>query len=187
MAPPPSPPGPHTPGRHDERGMGTFNWPPAGTCTWPHTGTFSWPRTLVMAEMCRTDGSAAAARCARDASGHAVRATPPGARPTPLQLPHEVRDRCGHILVNRLLICRNQRASRSQRCRKPLPEPPHVPGERPRTSRPAHREQPRISRMTAPERLRLNHCSTTPGKTRATQLSTATRPQLFDLAKLRSA
>src|ERR1017187_2100585 len=28
-------------------------------------------------------------------------------------------------------------------------------------------EQPRISRMTAPERLRLNHCSTTPGKTGA--------------------
>src|SRR5947209_2977632 len=45
LTPPPSPPGPQPPGRHDERGMGTFNWPPAETSTWPHTGTFSWPRT----------------------------------------------------------------------------------------------------------------------------------------------
>src|SRR6478672_1343138 len=47
LTPPPSPPRPQPPGRHDERGMGTFNWPPAGTPTWPHTGTFSWPRTRV--------------------------------------------------------------------------------------------------------------------------------------------
>src|ERR1019366_3316031 len=46
LAPPPSPPRPHTSGRHGERGMGTFNWPPARTSTWPYTGTFSWPRTL---------------------------------------------------------------------------------------------------------------------------------------------
>src|SRR6266851_7670709 len=45
---PPSPPGPQPPGRHDERGMGTFNWPPAETSTRPHTGTFSWPRTYVV-------------------------------------------------------------------------------------------------------------------------------------------
>ena|SRR5579872_2174000 len=45
LTPPPSPPRPQTPGRHDERGMGTFNWPPARTSTWPYTGTFSWPRT----------------------------------------------------------------------------------------------------------------------------------------------
>src|SRR6266849_1509444 len=45
LTPPPSPPRPHKPGRHDERGMGTFNWPPARTSTWPYTGTFSWPRT----------------------------------------------------------------------------------------------------------------------------------------------
>src|SRR6266852_55279 len=44
---PPSPPGPQPPGRHDERGMGTFNWPPAETSTRPHTGTFSWPRTVI--------------------------------------------------------------------------------------------------------------------------------------------
>src|SRR5712691_11649490 len=42
LIPPPSPPRPQTPGRHDERGMGTFNWPPARTSTWPHAGTFSW-------------------------------------------------------------------------------------------------------------------------------------------------
>src|SRR5271170_4283816 len=47
LTPPPSPPRPQTPGRHDERGMGTFNWPPARTSTWPYTGTFSWPRTAV--------------------------------------------------------------------------------------------------------------------------------------------
>src|SRR6266702_8824503 len=46
LTPPPSPPRPQTPGRHDERGMGTFNWPPARTSTWPYTGTFSWPRTM---------------------------------------------------------------------------------------------------------------------------------------------
>src|SRR6266704_1639898 len=45
LTPPPSPPRPDKPGRHDERGMGTFNWPPARTSTWPYTGTFSWPRT----------------------------------------------------------------------------------------------------------------------------------------------
>src|SRR6266571_790385 len=45
LTPPPSPPRPGKPGRHDERGMGTFNWPPARTSTWPYTGTFSWPRT----------------------------------------------------------------------------------------------------------------------------------------------
>jgi hypothetical protein len=47
LTPPPSPPRPHEPGRHDERGTGTFNWPPARTSTWPYTGTFSWPRTSV--------------------------------------------------------------------------------------------------------------------------------------------
>src|SRR5450755_3946578 len=47
LTPPPSPPGPQPPGRHDERGMGTFNWPPAETSTRPHTGTFSWPRTTI--------------------------------------------------------------------------------------------------------------------------------------------
>src|SRR5277367_5025053 len=45
LIPPPSPPRPQTPGRHGERGVGTFNWPPARTSTWPHAGTFSWPRT----------------------------------------------------------------------------------------------------------------------------------------------
>src|SRR5262249_3117346 len=45
LTPPPSPPGPQPPGRPDERGLGTFNWPKAGTSTWPHVGTFSWPRT----------------------------------------------------------------------------------------------------------------------------------------------
>src|SRR6266568_5976002 len=47
LTPPPSPPRPGKPGRHDERGMGTFNWPPARTSTWPYTGTFSWPRTFL--------------------------------------------------------------------------------------------------------------------------------------------
>jgi hypothetical protein len=47
LTPPPSPPRPQTLGRHDERGVGTFNWPPARTTTWPHAGTFSWPRTRV--------------------------------------------------------------------------------------------------------------------------------------------
>src|SRR5260370_10521490 len=45
LTPPPSPLRHNRPGRHDERGMGTFNWPPARTSTWPYTGTFSWPRT----------------------------------------------------------------------------------------------------------------------------------------------
>jgi hypothetical protein len=49
LTPPPSPPRPQTPGRHDERGMGTFTWPPARTSTWPYTGTFSWPRTASLA------------------------------------------------------------------------------------------------------------------------------------------
>ena len=40
LTPPPSPPGPQPPGRHGERGMRTFNWPPARTTT-----TFSWPWT----------------------------------------------------------------------------------------------------------------------------------------------
>src|SRR5271163_1198585 len=48
LRPPPSPPRPQTPDRHDERRMGTFNWPPARTSTWPYTGTFSWPRTRLM-------------------------------------------------------------------------------------------------------------------------------------------
>src|SRR6202023_3446186 len=48
LTPPPSPPRPGKPGRHGERGMGTFNWPPARTSTWPYTGTFSWPRTLIV-------------------------------------------------------------------------------------------------------------------------------------------
>src|SRR3954451_18970024 len=45
LAPPPSPPRAHAPGRHDERGVGTFTWPPAGTYTWPSTRTFPWPWT----------------------------------------------------------------------------------------------------------------------------------------------
>src|SRR5512133_2445288 len=48
LTPPPSPPRPQTPGRHDEQGMGTSNWPPAETFTWPHTGTFSWPWTAQL-------------------------------------------------------------------------------------------------------------------------------------------
>src|SRR5439155_24057895 len=48
LTPPPSPPRPQTPGRHDERGMGTFTWPPARTSTWPYTRTFSRPRTPIM-------------------------------------------------------------------------------------------------------------------------------------------
>src|SRR6185295_2093520 len=47
LAPPPSPPRAHAPGRHDERGMGTSTWPPAWTYTWPSAGTFPWPRTDV--------------------------------------------------------------------------------------------------------------------------------------------
>src|SRR5918994_6960666 len=46
LTPPPSPPRAHPPGRHDERGMGTFTWPPARTSTWPPAGTFSWPWTI---------------------------------------------------------------------------------------------------------------------------------------------
>src|SRR4026207_2282427 len=45
LAPPPSPPRAQAPGRHDERGVGTSNWPPAGTYTWPSARTFPWPRT----------------------------------------------------------------------------------------------------------------------------------------------
>ncbi len=45
LAPPPSPPRAHAPGRHDERGVGTSTWPPAGTYTWPSARTFPWPRT----------------------------------------------------------------------------------------------------------------------------------------------
>src|SRR5215212_1288708 len=46
LAPPPSPPRAHAPGRHDERGVGTSIWPPAGTYTWPSAGTFPWPWTV---------------------------------------------------------------------------------------------------------------------------------------------
>jgi hypothetical protein len=45
LAPPPSPPRAHAPGRHDEREMGTSIWPPAGTYTWPSARTFPWPWT----------------------------------------------------------------------------------------------------------------------------------------------
>jgi len=45
LAPPPSPSRAHAPGRHDERGMRTFIWPPARTYTWPSTRTFPWPWT----------------------------------------------------------------------------------------------------------------------------------------------
>jgi hypothetical protein len=45
LAPPPSPPRAHAPGRHDERGAETSTWPPAGTYTWPSTRTFPWPWT----------------------------------------------------------------------------------------------------------------------------------------------
>src|SRR5689334_5311653 len=45
LAPPPSPPRAHAPGRHDEQGVRTFRWPPAGTYTWPSTRTFPWPLT----------------------------------------------------------------------------------------------------------------------------------------------
>ena len=45
LAPPPSPPRAHAPGRHDERGVGTSTWPPAGTYTWPSARTFPWPWT----------------------------------------------------------------------------------------------------------------------------------------------
>src|SRR3954451_10877250 len=48
LAPPPSPPRAHAPGRHDERGMGTSIWPPAGTYTWPSAGTFPWPWTAAL-------------------------------------------------------------------------------------------------------------------------------------------
>src|SRR6185312_3594554 len=47
LTPPPSPPRPQTPGRHDERGIRTINWPPARTSTWPYTRTFSRPRTVT--------------------------------------------------------------------------------------------------------------------------------------------
>ena len=42
---PPSPPRPTAPGRHVERRVGTFTWPPPGTYTWPLPGTFPWPGT----------------------------------------------------------------------------------------------------------------------------------------------
>src|SRR6266545_1938748 len=45
QTPPPSPSRAHAPGQHDERGMGTFTWPPARTSSWPPARTFSWPRT----------------------------------------------------------------------------------------------------------------------------------------------
>src|ERR1017187_5365523 len=116
-----------------------------------------------MAGMCRTDGSAA--RRARDVSGHAVRATPPVLVP-PLQLLHDVRDRCGHM--PKLLADLQEPA-----CTAKLAVPEAAPGACACSRRTPHEpagqrgEQPRISRMTAPERLRLNHCSTTPGKTGA--------------------
>src|SRR5438034_148582 len=66
LTPPPSPPRPDKPGRHDERGMGTFNWPPARTSTWPYTGTFSWPRTARPAISPRASGQSYALReCSR--------------------------------------------------------------------------------------------------------------------------
>src|SRR5688500_11363438 len=49
LAPPPSPPRAHAPGRHDERGVRTFIWPPAGTYTWPSAKTFPWPWTVAVA------------------------------------------------------------------------------------------------------------------------------------------
>src|SRR4051812_44483082 len=45
LAPPPSPPRAHAPGRHDEGGVWTSTWPPAGTYTWPSTRIFPWPWT----------------------------------------------------------------------------------------------------------------------------------------------
>src|SRR6188472_3866509 len=57
LAPPPSPPRAHAPGRHDERGVGTSIWPPAGTYTWPSAGTFPWPWTACAAHADRFDGS----------------------------------------------------------------------------------------------------------------------------------
>src|SRR6266567_7603794 len=72
LTPPPSPPGPQPPGRHDERGMGTFNWPPAGTTTRPHTGTFSWPRTASIPE-----------RGVRALPGRAERSAPGAAQTSP--------------------------------------------------------------------------------------------------------
>lgn len=37
--------GPAAPTRHEDRGGGDFQRPPAKTFTWPPLGTFSWPRT----------------------------------------------------------------------------------------------------------------------------------------------
>src|SRR6185436_499275 len=48
LAPPPSPPRAHAPGRHDERGAETSTWPPAGTYTWPSTRTIPWPWTPAL-------------------------------------------------------------------------------------------------------------------------------------------
>src|SRR3954469_4281656 len=55
LAPPPSPPRAHAPGRHDEGGVGTSTWPPAGTYTWPSTRTFPWPWTGNLRRGCRTE------------------------------------------------------------------------------------------------------------------------------------
>src|SRR5688500_8270036 len=54
LAPPPSPPRAHAPGRHDERGVRTSNWPPAGTYIWPSAGTFPWPWTPVAVRAAET-------------------------------------------------------------------------------------------------------------------------------------
>src|SRR5205809_5688737 len=54
LTPPPSLPRAETPGRHDERGVGTSIWPPAGTSSWPPPRTFSRPRTYAS---CRCDGA----------------------------------------------------------------------------------------------------------------------------------
>ena len=72
LTPPPSPPGPQPPGRHDERGMGTFNWPPAGTSTRPHTGTFSRPRTEPGLYRTPADWRSESAQ-ARDCAGQPAR------------------------------------------------------------------------------------------------------------------
>jgi hypothetical protein len=96
LAPPPSPPRAHAPGRHDERGVGTFIWPPAGTYTWPSAGTLPWPWT---APAHRTRGRpTASTSTARGRAGtslpsgaapRAWRATPPRGHPPPR--PHAAR------------------------------------------------------------------------------------------------
>ena len=40
LAPPPSPPRAHAPGRHDERGVGTFNWATSGDLHLTISGDF---------------------------------------------------------------------------------------------------------------------------------------------------